>query len=220
MSMPSSRLEVATTAGSRPALSASSIWVRSCRDTEPWCARATSAGAHPPPRPFTAPASAMISAGGRLGPPCRAGAGSGPVPSCSSARSAASSLSRAHSRSASRRELAKTIVELWLWISSSTRSSTCGQIERRRAGSSGGGPPSAAPLELGSEPVPGTVKPSEVSRSAMSSTGTTICSSIRLLLGGCTIVTGWAPPRNVATSSGGRTVADSPIRWRSADLRG
>ena len=40
MSMPSSRLDVATTAGSRPALSASSISVRSCRDTEPWCARA------------------------------------------------------------------------------------------------------------------------------------------------------------------------------------
>ncbi len=35
MSMPSSRLEVATTAGSLPAFSASSIWLRSCRDTEP-----------------------------------------------------------------------------------------------------------------------------------------------------------------------------------------
>jgi hypothetical protein len=35
MSMPSSRLDVATTAGSRPALSASSISARSCRDTEP-----------------------------------------------------------------------------------------------------------------------------------------------------------------------------------------
>ena len=56
MSMPSSRLEVATTAGSRPALSASSISARSCRDTEPWCARATSAGAP------AAPACAMISA--------------------------------------------------------------------------------------------------------------------------------------------------------------
>ena len=47
MSMPSSRLDVATTAGSRPALSASSIWARSCRDTEPWWARATSGGAPP-----------------------------------------------------------------------------------------------------------------------------------------------------------------------------
>ena len=40
MSMPSSRLEVATTAGSRPALSASSISDRSTRETDPWCARA------------------------------------------------------------------------------------------------------------------------------------------------------------------------------------
>ena len=32
-------------------------------------------------------------------------------------------------------------------------------------------------------------------------------------LGGCTTVTGRAPPRNVATSPTGRTVADSPTRW-------
>ena len=187
MSMPSSRLDVATTAGSRPAFSASSIWVRSCRDTEPWCARATSAGA-----PADAPDSAMISAG------VRAGTRPGPCPLRSSARSAASSLSRAQRRSARRREFAKTIVERWASISSSTRSSTCGQIERRRAGSSG--------------PWPSAGAPSAISRSAMSSTGTTICSSIRLSLRGCTTVTGRLPPRNVATSAGGRTVADSPIR--------
>ena len=104
MSMPSSRLEVATTAGSRPAFSASSICARSCRDTEPWWARATSAGA-----PAEAPAWAMICAGmagavGARGMPSSAAA-------ASSARSAASSLSRAHSRSASRRELANTIVD-------------------------------------------------------------------------------------------------------------
>ena len=65
MSMPSSRLDVATTAGSRPAFSASSIWVRSCRDTEPWCARATSACVPPAaPAPGTTPAWAMTSAGG------------------------------------------------------------------------------------------------------------------------------------------------------------
>ena len=46
----------------------------------------------------------------------------------------------------------------------------------------------------------------------MSSTGTTICRSSRLSLGGAAIVTGRLPPRNAATSSGGRTVADSPIR--------
>ena len=47
----------------------------------------------------------------------------------------------------------------------------------------------------------------------MSSTGTTTVSSMRLGLGGCTTVTGRAPPRNVATSDAGRTVADSPTRW-------
>jgi hypothetical protein len=46
----------------------------------------------------------------------------------------------------------------------------------------------------------------------MSSTGTTILTSICLLLGGAAIVTGRDPPRNAATSSAGRTVADSPIR--------
>ena len=53
----------------------------------------------------------------------------------------------------------------------------------------------------------------------MSSTGTTILISICLLLGGAAIVTGRDPPRNAATSSGGRTVADSPIRW-AAPARG
>ncbi len=46
----------------------------------------------------------------------------------------------------------------------------------------------------------------------MSSTGTTTVSSMRLGLGGCTTVTGRAPPRNVATSATGRTVADRPTR--------
>ena len=45
MSMPSSRDEVATRAGSRPALSASSMRCRSSRAIEPWCARATSSPA-------------------------------------------------------------------------------------------------------------------------------------------------------------------------------
>ena len=49
----------------------------------------------------------------------------------------------------------------------------------------------------------------------MSSTGTTTLSSIRLGLGGWTTVTALVPPRNVATSSAGRTVADSPIRCAS-----
>ena len=45
MSMPSSRLEVATTAGSRPALRSSSTSARCSLETEPWWARAMTGGA-------------------------------------------------------------------------------------------------------------------------------------------------------------------------------
>ena len=48
--------------------------------------------------------------------------------------------------------------------------------------------------------------------SVMSSTGTTTLKSNVFAAGGCTIVTGARPPRNRATSSSGRTVADNPIR--------
>lgn len=113
MSMPSSRLEVATTAGSRPAFKSSSTSARCSLDTEPWWARAISGGA-----PWAAPDWAMISAGG--GP-----SGSGPPV----ARSYAISLSRLHRRSARRRELAKTMVDRWAWTRSAIRSSTCGQME-------------------------------------------------------------------------------------------
>ena len=202
MSMPSSRLEVATTAGSRPALSASSISARSCRDTEPWWARATSAGA-----PAAAPAWAMISAGIRpfkalepRAPGDAVSADEGPASKAASARSAASSFSRPHSRSASRREFANTIVDLCCSIRSSTRSSTCGQMDR-----TGAGPVAVIAVRAR--------RPGAVSSSVMSSTGTTTVSSMRLGLGGCTTVTGRAPPRNVATSPTGRTVADSPTRW-------
>ena len=141
-------------------------------------------------RARSAPACAIISAGGRA----RASFAS----SAASLRSAASSFSRPHSRSASRREFANTIVDLCCSIRSSTRSSTCGQIDRRGAGFSS------------SSPVP---RPGLVSSSVMSSTGTTTCSSMRLGLGGCTTVTARVPPRKVATSSTGRTVAESPTRW-------
>ncbi len=45
MSMPSSRLLVATTAGRRPDFSSSSMVARCSLLTEPWCARASTAGA-------------------------------------------------------------------------------------------------------------------------------------------------------------------------------
>ena len=189
MSMPSSRLEVATTAGSRPALSASSISARSSLDTEPWWARASSAGA-----PAAAPACAIISAGR-------------PSPASAQlrllgglARSAASSLSRPHSRSASRRELANTIVDRCASIRSSTRSSTCGQIDRRGA---------RARL----------VVAGAVARGLVLQLGHVLdrdddLSSMRLAAG--RLHHGHRPARrrgSVATSSTGRTVADSPIRW-------
>ena len=60
--MPSSRLEVATTAGSRPDFSSSSTIARCSRETEPWCALATITGA-----PSAVPDCAISSAGGRAG---------------------------------------------------------------------------------------------------------------------------------------------------------
>ncbi len=58
MSMPSSRLEVATTAGSRPALRSSSTRARCSLETEPWWARAMTCGA-----PWAAPEPPISSAG-------------------------------------------------------------------------------------------------------------------------------------------------------------
>ena len=50
----------------------------------------------------------------------------------------------------------------------------------------------------------------------MSGTGTCTDRSKVLAAGGATMVVGAGPDRNRATSSGGRTVADSPIRWAGA----
>ncbi len=97
MSMPSSRLLVATTHGSRPDFRSSSIMARCSLLTEPWWARARRSGA-----PLLAPDWAMISAGGS------------PSPSASPwVRSYEISLRRAVRRSASRRELANTSVDRW-----------------------------------------------------------------------------------------------------------
>ena len=53
----------------------------------------------------------------------------------------------------------------------------------------------------------------------MSATGTTTSRSHSLVDGGCTTVTGRPPARNRATSSTGRTVADSPTRWAGRSSR-
>ena len=98
----------------------------------------------------------------------------------SSSRSACSSLRWAVSRSASRRELANTMVEWWALIRSRILFSTCGQID-----GCGGGAPSQSRSRVGVEAVD--------ARSPMSSTGTTTERSQDLDAGGATTVTGWAP---------------------------
>ena len=62
MSMPSSSEEVATTARSRPDLSASSMIARRSLDTDPWWAMASSGGA-----PRETSDGTMSCAGGRAG---------------------------------------------------------------------------------------------------------------------------------------------------------
>ena len=118
MSMPSSRLLVATTHGSRPDFRASSISARWSLLTDPWCARARTAATG---------SRASVSA-----------SGSGAV------RSAQISLSRVVRRSASRRELTKTRVERCCATRSTIRSSTCGQIDAR--GSSPAAAPDRSPV--------------------------------------------------------------------------
>ena len=186
MSMPSSRLLVATTQGSRPRFRSSSIRARCSLETEPWWALASTGASGSSTELLETPDCAISWAGG--GP-----SSSTPTP----ARSAAISLSRAVSRSASRRELAKTIVERCGSIRSTTWSSTCGQIEVASRAS-----PAAARSES-----------SYGAGAVMSSTGTTTLRSHCLADGGATISTGRVPPRKRATSSTGRTVADSPMRW-------
>jgi hypothetical protein len=112
-------------------------------------------------------------------------------------------LSDAVSRSASRRELANTIVDRCRITSSTIAWSTCGQID----------PALCSPVSSGS-PNPGEIgSVRRTPSSVMSSTGTTTCSSKVFSIGGATIVTGDCPARKRATSSRGRTVADSPMRW-------
>ena len=169
MSIPSSRLEVATTAFNRPLLRASSTSARASLLTEPWCARASS-GSAPKLCPLPIRCAGAPTATPGLGPP-----------NSMPRRSAWISLSRAVRRSANRRELVKTIELLCASIRSTMRSSTSGQIEL-------------------------------FSRFAMSGTGTCTVRSKVLAAGGATIVVGAAPERNRATSSGGRTVAERPMR--------
>ncbi len=106
-------------------------------------------------------------------------------------RCAWSSLRCAVSRSATRRELTKQMVERCWSTRSSTRSSMKGQMDWDG---------------LSSSSVAGRRS------SVMSSSGTCTDRSQRLADSGRTMTTGRSPPRKEATRSAGRTVADSPIR--------
>ena len=168
MSMPSSRLTVATSAGSLPALSASSISSRCSRAIDPWWARTRS--------------------------------------------SPASSLRRAASRSASRRELTKISVDVCCRMRSSSTGWMAGQIEWRTSGS-----PAAGPIMRSSSPCSG------LPSSPMSSTGHDDLELERLAHAGVddgdragAAAVAARPPRKRATSSSGRWVADSPMRCGGA----
>ena len=138
-------------------------------------------------------------------------------------------MRRAVSLSASPRELTNTIVERWARIRSRMLASTCGQIEPAavvwpaaglRSGPSSAprppsdpGPPGGRlPADGGSPSRPSAAAAWGTGMSVMSSTGTATRKSSRREEGGLTTVTGDAPPRNAATPSTGRTVADSPTR--------
>ena len=136
MSMPSSRLDVATRAGSLPAFSWSSMSSRCSRAIDPWWARTSS--------------------------------------------SPARSLSRAASRSASRREFTKIRVDVCVRMRSRRTGWMAGQIEVRTSGSPAAGPDSTSGMTLPSSP--------------MSSTGTMTSSSSCLRTPASTTATGRARP--------------------------
>ena len=97
---------------------------------------------------------------------------------------------------------------------STIASSTCGQIEpvtsvlsaRGESDANQSSPDAPSAGEGGSAPAGG-------GGLSMSSTGTTTFRSKAFVERGATISTGAEPPRNRATSSIGRTVAESPMRW-------
>ena len=133
--------------------------------TDPWWARASAGSA---PWPVALP------------PISWAGVRAGSDAAAVSCRSAQASLSRAVSRSASPRELQKTMVERTFSRRSRRSCSTCGQMD-----------PSSPRL-------------------VMSSTGTVTSRTRSDSLSGATMRTGARPPRKRATSSCGRTVALRP----------
>ena len=186
MSMPSSSDEVATTAGSRPVFEL----VLDQRPLLPGDRPVVGLGQHRRVRRRrcrTAPSP---------GP-------AGPDRSASARSSTALRAARRGSRSAAR-SAARPAGGSWR-----TRSSSGATRSGRRPA-----PPRAARSRCGRPPRPPCRSGRRWSCPARScpGTGTTTSTSICLVDGGWTTVTGRPPARNRATSSTGRTVADSPIR--------
>ncbi len=193
MSMPSSREEVATTQRRSPVLRSCSTRARCSLDTEPWWARAISRGAPVVSSPWVEP---RRDSRWRGSP----GGGAAPAPPTCSDQS---SLSRAVSFSARPRALTKTMVERACRTCSSTEASRWGQMLATASGSRWSVPCALARLPRVEGPT---------ARSDMSWTGTTTRMSIGEGASGATMSTGRVPPTKRATSSRGRTVAESPMR--------
>ena len=184
-----------------PALSSDSVRVRSARLIDPWCARARIVAAS---RVSIADGGAGLRRDGR-----RACSVAGIRRRPSPWRSAQTSFIRAVSRSAPRRELVNTSVERCSATRSTTRSSTCGQIDgarqrRLRA------PDRSAAVAAASRRCAGPRGPAPGRRRRPRSSWSTAAGRRRP--SGRRPAGVRAPPRNSATASTGRTVADSPIR--------
>ena len=199
MSMPNSSEEVATTHFSSPDFSICSVSARSSLLTDPWCARAITAGAFP-----ATSAEDIICAGSRRR------CGDNDSGSCSAAHNSFNLLVR---RSAVRRALTNSSVECAAMICAYTSCSMNGQIDfcvGNADSSRGLGPESPKGSSITASPM---VEPiSGVGRSDMSSTGTRTSKAHFFSAGGLMIRTSRLPPKNSATRSNGRTVADRPIR--------
>ena len=186
MSMPSSSDEVATTAGSRPALRSSSTRARCSRDTEPWWARATTTSPAGCPESRLAHQLGRRATGGRWRRLAGALGGQLVEPGGEPLGQAAG-VGEHDRRAVCLDQVEHPLLDV--------------RPDRRRRWA-----PAAGPLRssVGSP------------RADMSSTGTTTCRSNVFVDGGWTTVTGRPPARKVATSSTGRTVAERPMRWAGA----
>ena len=231
MSMPSSSEDVATTQGSSPAFSSRSTCRRFSFDTEPWWAFAMISGA-PCASSLVDPRSERRCDDG---PPS-----AWPPGAMRPSRFAYSSFSRAVSFSHSPREFTNTMVVRCASTSSKMDASMSGQMDDVPARLSGVAPrglspamsersarsdfhASSAGTRRGPPPRPArgpsASAPGKAGMAVMSRTGTTTRTSRSGLPAAAMTRTGCGPPRKRATSSAGRTVAESPMRCAGRSSR-